>query len=95
MMNQKAPEPFDLNKFLQGLSTKLQNMKRAEARLMGELIQNQSEQIGRNYDAITQELTPIISEVGRLQRECEELKKQVPKLKDLPKPDLPPKNNKK
>ena len=91
MIPQPNQEAFDLNKYLQGLSQKLQNMKRAEARLLGELIQNQSEQIGRNYDSITQELTPMISEVGRLQREVEELRKQVPKPKEIQKTENGPK----
>ncbi len=61
-------------------------MKRANAQQLGVLVQNQSEQIGRQYDGLVQEISPLIQEVGRLQNENEALKKQLPKP---PKTKLP------
>jgi len=75
----KPPEPLDLQKYLQQLNIKLGNMKRQNAQQLGILVQTQSEQIGRQHDGLIQEIGPLVQEVGRLQLENEELKKQLPK----------------
>lgn len=84
---QPQPQPpLDLNKYLTNLQNQLSNMKRNEARSLGEVIQQMSEGIGRNFDQVIQLINPLVNEVGRLQRFNEELKalvKQVPD-KNLP-----------
>lgn len=54
-------------------------MKRQNAQGLGVLVQSQSEAIGRQYDGLVLEISPLIQEVGRLQNENEALKKQLPK----------------
>ena len=63
-------------------------MKRQNAQGLGVLVQSQSEAIGRQYDGLVLEISPLIQEVGRLQNENEALKKQIPKKETLKTPKV-------
>ena len=76
---QPAPT-FDFNKTVTNLTTQLNNMKRTHGRVMGELNQNLTETMIKQYDQIIQLVNPIVIELDRSIREIADLKKQLEKL---------------
>lgn len=81
--SQIKPAPFDFNKTVTNLTTQLNNMKRTHGRVMGELNQNLTETMIKQYDQIIQLVNPIVIELDRCLRENADLKKQLqPKVKE-------------
>ena len=77
------PAPFDFNKTVTNLTNQLNNMKRTHGRVMGELNQNLTETMIKQYDQIIQLVNPIVIELDRCIREIIDLKKQLnPKVKE-------------
>ncbi len=71
------PIPFDFNKTVTNLTTQLNNMKRTHGRVMGEMNQNLTETMIKQYDQIIQLVNPIVIELDRCIREIQELNKRL------------------
>ena len=77
------PIPFDFNKTVTNLTNQLNNMKRTHGRVMGEMNQNLTETMIKQYDQIIQLVNPIVIELDRCIRQIADLKKQLqPKGKE-------------
>lgn len=74
---QMKPIPFDFNKTITNLTNQLNNMKRTHGRVMGEVTQNLTETMIKQYDQIIQLVNPIVVELDRCIREIADLKKQL------------------